>query len=1074
MDRLGQLYEQLGFNRENGLFYLNEYDSWIHNFPYRVSRLIKEVIKPVAFFCLFGSVNTETENEHPIPFNKSFIFFFDNPTKQEEEDIHKHIINFSLAQLVFINRDNSLDLFHGNSFDNSQLKSLQRNGTIRDFDDYSFINQLNGNVYKKIGEKSKSIDTFLLNNIIDARRILVAADGLNLLPKAANRLIGRLLFISYLIDRDVKFGDQDIIRGITKDARKQAFRSIIANKFLIYKFFSYLTSKHNGEIFPLIEKDSNNDIVYNEYTIVNESHLSILSDLFNCASFFKNGEKYANYVVQRSLFNLYDFEVIPVELISSIYETFIGKRSENEKLEISKQQAIKAYYTPPYIVDYILSQTVVPFLEDKGSANCKLLDPACGSGIFLVETLRKIIEKEISLTQNPISDERLWSLIKSNIYGIDIDADAIDITIFSLYVTILDYKKPAEIENFKFKNLKGENLFGGDDADFFNVEHHFNNKIKDLNFIVGNPPWGKVSKSRYVDYIKRRNIEENKDKSKAERLSLNIGDKEICQAFLVRTSDFVKSNRGQLKCSFVITSKIFYNTDSAAFRSYFLQKFKVLQVLELSPINNKIRGGNHVFDTAKYPASILTFEPESDKQKVLGNIVQHITAKPNVFFVTYKSIVIEKHDVKKVRQQYFVEKFGGFDWLWKTLVFGNHLDFQFVDRLKTQFKSAEELGLNDYKGGFKIVDGDKKKDGSAILELPFIDAKIGFSPYFIDTPKIWKEQIELDRELNERKDLKQGIIGYIPPFKYFKGARVLLKKGAVLKPNLSLGEHFFGAVTAFCEKDTCFTSTIAALIPNSDKYTISIQTMNALVALFNSKLFTYYVLNTGPSLGVEKSRFNFDDFFNFPIQLTDRLGELAILITQNKDNEKIIQSLRHEIEEEIYKAYNISKKEASLIDFALNVSIPTLLRERNHLSLSQLRLSIRADYDYLNEYTTIFQDYFSNRFKCIGKKIIPEVICSSNFLRINFHIVSIATTNVIAPKEVHKNDLNLIWGELSLYKVSKELFIQQDVRGFSSTYFYIIKPNERKVWHSAVAYIDAQEFEKEIVKAEISLMQKDN
>ncbi|WP_298938635.1 hypothetical protein, partial [uncultured Dysgonomonas sp.] len=374
MNRLDQLYEQLGFNRENGLFHLNEYDSWIHNFPYRISRLIKEVIKPVAFFCIFSDI--KTEDDHPTPFNKSFIFFFDNPTEQEEENIHKHIINFSLAQLVFINRNNSLDLFHGNNFQNFHLDFLLRNGTIRDFDDYSFVNQLNGNVYKKLGAKSKSIDTFLLNNIIDARRILVAKDGLNLLPKAANRLIGRLLFISYLIDRDVKFSDQEIIKGATKEERKKAFRSIISDRDLIYKFFSYLTDKHNGEIFPLIEKNSIDNTIYNEYEIVNESHLNVLSHLFNCASFFQNGEKYANYVVQRSLFDLYDFEVIPVELISSIYETFIGKKSENEIREISKQQTIKAYYTPPYIVDYILSQTVVPFLENKNDTTCKILDPA--------------------------------------------------------------------------------------------------------------------------------------------------------------------------------------------------------------------------------------------------------------------------------------------------------------------------------------------------------------------------------------------------------------------------------------------------------------------------------------------------------------------------------------------------------------------------------------------------------------------------------------------------------------------------------------------------------------------------
>jgi len=180
------------------------------------------------------------------------------------------------------------------------------------------------------------------------------------------------------------------------------------------------------------------------------------------------------------------------------------------------------------------------------------------------------------------------------------------------------------------------------------------------------------------------------------------------------------------------------------------------------------------------------------------------------------------------------------------------------------------------------------------------------------------------------------------------------------------------------------------------------------------------------------------------------------------------------IDNEIYKAYNISKKEATLIDFALNVSIPSLLREKNHYSLKSLELSSEQDQNYISEYTAIFQNHFINRFKSVGKKIIPEVIYSNSFLRINFYIVSNTSIDEVDPRKVSKADLNLILGELSLYKVSKELFIQQDVRGFAPTYFYIIKPNERKVWHSAVAYIDAQDFEQEIVKAEIRLMQKGN
>ena len=494
-------------------------------------------------------------------------------------------------------------------------------------------------------------------------------------------------------------------------------------------------------------------------------------------------------------------------------------------------------------------------------------------------------------------------------------------------------------------------------------------------------------------------------------------------------------------------------------------------MLELSPINNKIRGGNHVFDTARYPASIITFEPELDRYKVLNNVVQHITVKPNIFFTTYKSIVIEKHDVKKVKQQYFIEKFGGFDWLWKTLVFGNHLDFQFIGRLKSQFNTVADLGFNDYNGGFKAVDGDIQKEAPAIYKYLFLDAEKGFTPYFITTPTTWEEYIKTNKDYKNNENVKKGILGYIPLLKYFQGNRVIMKKGVVLKPNLYAGEHYFGAVTAFCKESICYTATVAALLPPENCTDLQ---LNALTAMFNSKLFTYYALNTGSSIGVEKSRFNFEDFFNLPLKLTDRLGELAISITQNKDNEKLIFSLKQEIEKEIYKAYNISKKEASLIDFALNVSIPSLLREKNHYSLKSLELSSEQDQNYISEYTAIFQNHFINRFKSVGKKIIPEVIYSNSFLRINFYIVSNTSIDEVDPRKVSKGDLNLILGELSLYKVSKELFIQQDVRGFAPTYFYIIKPNERKVWHSAVAYIDAQDFEQEIVKAEIRLMQKGN
>ena len=111
-NRLKQLYDKLGFTEDNGLFFLDKSDLWLHIFPYRISRVLKDIIQPNAFFCLH--YNSNEKQEHPVPFNQSFILFFDNPSQDREELLHKQIINFGLAYAVFINRTNTIDLFHGN------------------------------------------------------------------------------------------------------------------------------------------------------------------------------------------------------------------------------------------------------------------------------------------------------------------------------------------------------------------------------------------------------------------------------------------------------------------------------------------------------------------------------------------------------------------------------------------------------------------------------------------------------------------------------------------------------------------------------------------------------------------------------------------------------------------------------------------------------------------------------------------------------------------------------------------------------------------------------------------------
>ena len=203
-----------------------------------------------------------------------------------------------------------------------------------------------------------------------------------------------------------------------------------------------------------------------------------------------------------SLFDIYDFSIIPVEFISNVYEHFIGGEKQAKK---------GAYYTPLFLVDYIIAETVEKyFIENPKEYTCKILDPACGSGIFLVEALRRMIERyqkinKITSSNTNSFKELLRKLAEENIFGIDQDDDAINVAIFSVYLALLDYQEPKEIENFKFPRLINRNFFT---SDSFDLNADFNNIIKKINFnfILGNPPWkrGSDKNSLFLKYIQER------------------------------------------------------------------------------------------------------------------------------------------------------------------------------------------------------------------------------------------------------------------------------------------------------------------------------------------------------------------------------------------------------------------------------------------------------------------------------------------------------------------------------------------------------------------------------------------
>lgn len=246
----------------------------------------------------------------------------------------------------------------------------------------------------------------------------------------------------------------------------------------------------------------------------------------------------------------YEFSVLPADILGYVYEQFLGKvirlTSEHRAVVEEKPEVRKAggvYYTPTYIVDYIVKNTVGKLLENtipKQVNNLRILDPACGSGSFLLGAYQHLLNwhrdwymnnepqkwatgKKPTLYQAQGGDWHLTTaekkrILLNNIYGVDIDSQAVEVTKLSLLLKVLEGENNQTLERqFKFfheralpdlgNNIKcGNSLIGPDFYDqqtLLDEDERYRINVFDWNAefpeimkaggfdaVIGNPPYG--------------------------------------------------------------------------------------------------------------------------------------------------------------------------------------------------------------------------------------------------------------------------------------------------------------------------------------------------------------------------------------------------------------------------------------------------------------------------------------------------------------------------------------------------------------------------------------------------------
>lgn len=868
MSTIENVIQRLGYSKSEKLFYLSDIDA-CSDLSWHDRRVLRE-LAPYAAYIVDGSV---------------LAVFFDDLNSRRDMGIHGKIWNAQMP-IVISDEGNYIKIYNGKSMDLGSDKKIRlRNIGAYDlsqcdekneFSYWNVTNVLSLDLYEKSMSKNK-LNELLIDNL----RYITNRLKDDYKISFANKLMLRVLFIRYLIDRGVNIGYMGLNSNVKQS--QEIFLNIIQNKDDFLKLVKYLKERFNGNLFEVDEQKENDEIT--------EESLAMLHNFLTAKEEMKTG--------QLCLFPFYDFNIIPIELISNIYEILLGK--ENQARD-------KAFYTPEYLVDYMVNRTVGKYLIKE--KQCKVLDPSCGSGIFLVKSLQKILECNAETNGFLQDKDKMNALVKENIYGVDYNEEAVDVTIFSLYVTLFDYQDPKSLEEFRLPLLKNENILVGD---FFDEE-----KIKpieqvDFKFILGNPPWGSVKQQNYKKYCTDRNV--------------TAQNGEICVAFLLKTQEIGTANT---ECSLVIPSKILYKgkSPSVALRKRLLANTQLEQVLEISAVRKQI------FKGAIAPAAVLSFVC---KKSPMNHKVEYISLKPNRYLKLFGIIMIEPDDIKYVNQTLFLEN----DNLWKVLVYGGYWDFELLNSMYEKFSTIKDVASEHnliMKKGLQDNDGDRK-DSSHLIGRRILNSEEAIDHFYLDEEEY---TIFNKNKIHRPRDPE-----------IYKAPYVLFKKG------LDCGDYSIRAV--YVEEDFLYRETINCIKGSKDDKKILLN----LCGLLNSSLFSYFNLMLGSSAGIEREQLFLEELADYPYVYSDELVELVQTMQQGgfiEDKDK----LRKKIDQCVLKMYGVHDN--FFVDYVLSTQIPVLCG-----TYQEKKCDVNMMKEYASILSKIWDEHFGQSEVYYTITIYPDI-----------------------------------------------------------------------------------------------------
>ena len=508
------------------------------------------------------------------------VFYCEAESEEAAASIHRRIWNQDIVPFILVETPKALRLYSGFRCNPRGSDDHERGILAASVDFNEAASRLSsfradaidtGAVWDRWGEEvdpRSRVDWSLLAALKELDKEL-RKRGLN--REHAHALIGKFVYLRYLRDRHI-LSDRKLARWQLES------KDVFSHRATLIAFLEVnarLDDWLNGSVFPLPGH------------AITAEHLQLVAGVFSGGT--PEGQLPLDL-------QIYDFSFIPIETLSVIYEQFLHASEEGEA---SRGRKTGAYYTPIPLVNYMLNELESRRPLEEGM---RVLDPSCGSGAFLVQCYRSLIEKKSR--EGRLRPAELRELLTKHIFGVDRDGDACQVAEMSLILTLLDYTTPPDLENnpqFKLPILRGRNIF---QADFFDPDSEWAEKrchVK-ADWLVGNPPWREVNEAtsddRHVLDWMRRNAD-----------LFPTGGNQVAEAYVWHSLPLLNENS---VAALVLPAMTLFKKESTRFRAQLFKAVRAWCVTNFSNLAYVLFSGR-----SKAPALALFLSPRvADQQQV--------------------------------------------------------------------------------------------------------------------------------------------------------------------------------------------------------------------------------------------------------------------------------------------------------------------------------------------------------------------------------------------------------------------------------------------------------------------------